>query len=44
LRRPARLVELRHALKYDGPAAVVPELRTLVATQPDNADLASQLA
>jgi hypothetical protein len=41
---PAQLVELRHALKHDGPAAVVPLLRTLVATQPTNAELASALA
>ena len=41
---PVQLVELRHALKHDGPAAVVPQLRTLVATQPTNAELASSLA
>jgi hypothetical protein len=41
---PLQLVELRHALKHDGPAAVLPLLRTLVATQPTNADLASALA
>ena len=41
---PARLAELRHALKHAGPAAVLPSLRTLVATQPTNTDLASQLA
>ena len=41
---PAQLVELRHALKHDGPMAVVPQLRALVATQPANAELASQLA
>jgi len=41
---PAQLVELRHALKHTGPAAVLPSLRALVATQPANADLASQLA
>jgi hypothetical protein len=41
---PVQLVELRHALKHDGPAAVVPQLRTLVATQPTNAALASSLA
>jgi hypothetical protein len=41
---PSQLVELRHALKHDGPAAVVPLLRTLVATQPTNAELASSLA
>jgi len=41
---PTQLVELRHALKHDGPAAVVPQLRALVATQPANAELASQLA
>jgi hypothetical protein len=41
---PARLAELRHALKHSGSAAVLPELRALVATQPANADLASQLA
>jgi hypothetical protein len=41
---PARLVELRHALKHQGPTAVLPLLRTCVATQPTNADLASCLA
>ncbi len=41
---PVQLVELRHALKHDGPAAVLPQLCTLVATQPGNAELASQLA
>jgi len=41
---PSQLVELRHALKHDGPAAVMPLLRTLVATQPTNAELASSLA
>jgi hypothetical protein len=41
---PLQLVELRHALKHDGPTAVVQQLRTLVATQPANAQLASQLA
>jgi hypothetical protein len=41
---PSQLVALRHALKHDGPAAVLPLLRTLVATQPTNADLASCLA
>jgi len=41
---PAQLVELRHALKHDGPAAVLPQLRTLVATQPTNTELASCLA
>jgi hypothetical protein len=41
---PLQLVELRHALKHDGPAAVLPLLRTLVATQPTNAELASSLA
>jgi hypothetical protein len=41
---PARLAELRHALKHNGSAAVVPELRALVAAQPDNAELASHLA
>jgi hypothetical protein len=41
---PSRLAELRHALKHDGPAAVLPLLRTLVATQPSNTDLASCLA
>jgi hypothetical protein len=39
-----QLVELRHALKHDGPAAVMPSLRTLVATQPGNTELASCLA
>ena len=41
---PVQLVELRHALKHAGPAAVMPQLRTLVATQPTNAALVSQLA
>jgi len=41
---PSQLVELRHALKHDGPAVVLPLLRTLVATQPTNADLTSCLA
>ena len=41
---PSQLVEVRHALKHAGPAAVFPSLRALVATQPANADLASQLA
>jgi hypothetical protein len=41
---PLQLVELRHALKHDGPASVLPLLRTLVATQPTNAELASSLA
>jgi hypothetical protein len=40
----ARLVELRHALKHHGPTAVLPHLRTCVATQPTNADLAGALA
>ena len=40
----AQLVELRHALKHHGPAAVVPQLRALVAAQPGNADLVSQVA
>ena len=41
---PAQLVEVRHALKHSGPAAVMPQLRTLVATQPTNGELASALA
>jgi hypothetical protein len=41
---PARLAELRHALKHDGAAAVLPELRTLVAAQPDNPALTGHLA
>lgn len=41
---PARLAELRHALKHQGPTAVLPHLRRCVATQPTNADLASALA
>jgi hypothetical protein len=41
---PSQLVELRHALKHDGPGVVLPLLRTLVATQPTNTDLASQVA
>ena len=40
---PSQLVEVRHALKHAGPAAVLPHLRTLVATQPGNPDLASCL-
>lgn len=40
---PLQLVELRHALKHDGPAAVMPLLRTLVASQPTNAELTSSL-
>jgi hypothetical protein len=41
---PVQLVELRHALKHDGPATVVPQLRALVATQEANAEPASTLA
>lgn len=41
---PSRLAELRHALKHDGPEAVMPLLRTLVASQPSNTDLAGCLA
>lgn len=41
---PTQLVEMRHALKHDGAAAVLPHLRTLVATQPSNTELASCLA
>jgi hypothetical protein len=41
---PSRLAELRHALKHHGPTAVLPHLRTCVATQPTNADLAGALA
>lgn len=41
---PARLAELRHALKHQGPTAVLPHVRRCVATQPTNADLASALA
>lgn len=41
---PSQLVELRHALKHDGPASVLPQLGALVATQEANAELASQLA
>jgi hypothetical protein len=41
---PTRLAELRHALKHDGPASVLPLLRTLVATQSNTTDLASCLA
>ncbi len=41
---PMQLMELRHALKHDGPAAVVPQLRTLVATVPSNTELVSCLA
>lgn len=44
LASPQRLAELRHALKHDGPAAVLPQLRTLVAPQSTNAELASSLA
>ena len=41
---PTQVVELRHALKHDGAAAVIPQLRTLVATEPNNTELASSLA
>jgi hypothetical protein len=41
---PSQLVELRHALKHDGPASVMPQLGALVARQEANAELASQLA
>lgn len=41
---PSELAELRHTLKHDGPASVLPRLRTLVATVPSNSDLASCLA
>jgi hypothetical protein len=41
---PQRLAELPHALKHDGPAAVMPQLRTLVAPQSTNTELASSLA
>jgi hypothetical protein len=41
---PSQLVELRHALKHDGPGSVLPQLGALVATQAANAELASQLA
>lgn len=40
----SQLVELRHALKHDGPDAILPPLRTLVATQPTNVELANSLA
>jgi hypothetical protein len=40
----AQLVELRHTLKHAGPAAVLPLLCRLVATQPTNAVLATSLA
>jgi hypothetical protein len=36
--------DLRHALKHAGPDAVLPRLRTVVATHPDNRDLATALA
>lgn len=35
---------LRHALKHAGPDAVMPRLRAVVATQPDQHDLATALA
>lgn len=41
---PAQLVELRHALKQEGAAAVLPQLRRLVATEPNTSELASSLA
>ncbi len=41
---PARVAELRHALKHDGPASVLPLLRTLIATVPSTTELASCLA
>jgi hypothetical protein len=41
---PTQLVEMRHTLKHDGPGAVLPLLRRLVATQPSNTELASRLA
>jgi len=44
LLRSEELAELRHALKHDGPDTVLPRLRAVVATQPDNQELATQLA
>lgn len=41
---PTELVELRQALKRDGAAAVLPQLRTLVAAEPNNSELVSSLA
>jgi len=41
---PTQLVEMRHALKHDGPAVVLPQVRALVATQPMHAELVSSLA
>lgn len=35
---------LRHALKHEGPDAVLPRLRELVASQPENSALATALA
>lgn len=44
LRDPVEPVHLRHQLKHDGPDAVLPRLRDVVATQPANANLATALA
>jgi len=41
---PEELGQLRHALKLDGPDAVLSRLRMLVASQPTNTVLASQVA
>ncbi len=41
---PTKHAELRHARKHDGPDQVLPTLRAVVATQPDNRALATQLA
>jgi hypothetical protein len=41
---PVPLANLRHALKHDRPAALLPQLRTCVARQSANAELASRLA
>jgi hypothetical protein len=39
-----QLVEMRHALKRDGAAVVIPQLRALVATVPNSTELTSSLA
>jgi hypothetical protein len=39
-----QVVEMRHALKKQGAAAVLPQLRTLVAAAPENTEVASSLA
>lgn len=41
---PVELVQLRQRLKHDGPAAVLPRVRDVVATQPANEHLTAALA